>query len=69
MQKIPSIKQQHSYSENSTPDTLKVASDIVTKTLNITLNGSNISSGNDANLCKSPVLSKRIYFDGKNTKF
>lgn len=66
MRKMARMKRQRSYSENSTLDALKMASDNTTKPLNIT---SNISSVNDANWRKSSILPRRRYLSvGKNTK-
>lgn len=66
MRKMARMKRQRSYSENSTLDALKMASDIITKPLNITPNNSSVS---DANWRKSSVLPRRRYLSvGKNTK-
>lgn len=63
MRKMARMKRQRSYSENSTLDALKIASDI-TQPLNIT---SNSSSSNDTNWRKSSVLPRRRYLSvGKN---
>jgi len=58
MRKMARMKRQRSYSENSTLDTLKLASDNVTKPINIT---SMNSSANDANWRKNSVLPRRRY--------
>lgn len=64
MRKMARMKRQRSYSENSTLDTLKMASDVITKPLNIT---SSISSSNDSNWRKNSVLPRRRYLSvGKN---
>lgn len=67
MRKMARMKRQRSYSENSTLDASKMATDILTKPLNIT---SNISSANDTNWRKNSVLPRRRYLSvGKNLKF
>lgn len=64
MRKMARMKRQRSYSENSTLDTLKMASDVIAKPLNIT---SSISSSNDSNWRKNSVLPRRRYLSvGKN---
>lgn len=58
MRKMARMKRQRSYSENSTLDTLKMASDVVTKPLII---NSNNSLANDENWRKNSVLPRRRY--------
>jgi len=58
MRKMARMKRHRSYSENSTLDTLKIASDVMTKPLNIT---SNVPSTNDENWRKNSVLPRRRY--------
>jgi len=53
MRKMARMKRHRSYSENSTLDTLKIASDVVIKPLNIT--------SNDDNWRKNSVLPRRRY--------
>lgn len=57
MRKMARMKRHRSYSENSTLDALKMASDIITKPLHIT---SNVSS-NDDNWRKNSVMPRRRY--------
>lgn len=65
MRKMARMKRQRSYSENSTLDALKMASDVM-KPLNITTSN-NSSSSNDTNWRKSSVLPRRRYLSvGKN---
>jgi hypothetical protein len=52
------MKRHRSYSENSTLDALKMASDVGLKPLNII---SNVSSTNDDNWRKNSVLPRRRY--------
>lgn len=66
MRKMARIKRQRSYSENSTLDSLKMASDITMKTLNIT---SNITSASDLNWRKNSISPRRRYLSvGKKVK-
>jgi len=54
MRKMARMKRQRSYSENSTLDSLKMASDITLKPLNIT-------STTDSNWRKHSILPRRRY--------
>jgi hypothetical protein len=58
MRKMARMKRHRSYSENSTLDTLKIATDVITRPLNIT---SNVPSTNDENWRKNSVLPRRRY--------
>lgn len=58
MRKMARMKRHRSYSENSTLDTLKMASDVGSKPLNTI---SNVSSANDDNWRKNSVLPRRRY--------
>lgn len=58
MRKMARMKRHRSYSENSTLDALKMASDVGTKPLNIT---SNVLSANDDNWRKNSVMPRRRY--------
>uniref|UniRef100_A0A2S2N9Q0 La-related protein n=1 Tax=Schizaphis graminum TaxID=13262 RepID=A0A2S2N9Q0_SCHGA len=58
MRKMARMKRHRSYSENSTLDTSKIATDVITKPLNIT---SNAPSTNDENWRKNSVLPRRRY--------
>uniref|UniRef100_A0A2H8THF0 La-related protein 1 n=1 Tax=Melanaphis sacchari TaxID=742174 RepID=A0A2H8THF0_9HEMI len=58
MRKMARMKRHRSYSENSTLDTLKNSSDVITKPLNIT---SNVQSTNDENWRKNSLLPRRRY--------
>lgn len=58
MRKMARMKRHRSYSENSTLDTLKVATDVIIKPSNI---ASNAQSTSDENWRKNSVLPRRRY--------
>lgn len=58
MRKMARMKRHRSYSENSTLDTLKIATDVITKPLNII---SNSQPPNDDNWRKNSLLPRRRY--------
>lgn len=66
MRKMARMKRQRSYSENSTLDSLKIASDTIIKPLNIT---SKVATTFDSNWRKNSILPRRRYLSvGKKAK-